>query len=292
MPFAGRTLQLLHCREHEPPSTFTMEFWWTICHVLTRLSIDLDWTRHHMVLQTQILRRSPALTSLKLRVTGGEGVDVLQGDVLSLSRLRNLDVEGYWGRHLVLECPKLRRLVLTDCDPMGRVSLQAPSLQHLCARSSGEFPMHPGFPMSNFSHLGSLSIECPYEEEQQLFQVLPLMEKLHTLDLGIFRGSLLQSLPESLEHVSLHYHTSEAWHDAVIPMAQRLPQLWKLEVRIQTFGNERARLCSDLRPFLAMQKLRHLQLGSWRAWSPASLRALGQFEAELARSGSKVELMY
>ena len=292
MHFAGRTLQLLHCRENEPPTSFTMELWWTISHVLTRLSIDLDWTRHHMVLQTQILSRSPVLTSLKLRVTGGEGVDVLQGDVLSLSRLRSLHVEGYWGRHLVLECPRLRSLVLTDCDPMGGVSLQAPFLQRLSARSSGEFPMHPGFPMSNFQCLGLLSIECPYEEEEQLFQELPHMEKLHTLDLGIFRGSLLQSLPQSLGHVSMHYHTSEAWHDAVIPLVQRLPELWKLEIRIQTFGNDRARLCSDLRPFIAMQKLRYLQLGDWRAWSPASLRALGQFEAELARSGSKIELMY
>ncbi len=289
---AGRTLQLLHCRGNEPPTDCTMEFWWTISHLLTRLSIDVDWTKHHMVLQTQILSRSAALTSLRLRITGGEGVDILQGDLLSLPRLRSLEVEGYWGRHLVLECPRLTSLVLEDCDPMGCVSLQAPLLQCLCARSSGEFPMHSGFPVSNFLHLYALSIECSFDEEQQLFEVLPLMEKLDSLDVGIFRGSLLQSLPQSLSHVSMHYHAAEAWHDAVIPLVQQLPQLWKLEIRIQIFGNERARLCSDLRPFLAMQKLRKLQLGEWRAWSPGSLRALGQFEAELARSGSKIKLMY
>ena len=43
---------------------------------------------------------------------------------------------------------------------------------------------------------------------------------------------------------------------------------------------------------MAMQKLSTIKLGQWHNWTPSSLRMLGEFEAELLMSGSKLELIH
>ena len=271
-----------------------LDFWHTLSDCLTKLDIDVDWTQPQMLLQPQLLRQLTALTAMTFSVIGGDKADVLEGEVLDLPELRSLYVNSYWGRPLVLNCRKLTSLTMVGCDPMGLVSLQAP-LKNLHAAGSGEFTIHPGFPLTNFLDLVSLSIECTYDGEDELCQMFPQMTKLKTLDMCINEGRLLQSLPQSLCAVSLMFMAGESWDGAVLPVLQQLPELTDLTIDIQTFGDALATLTSDLsklRPFMAMQKLCSLQLGDWQAWTASSLRMLGQFEAELARSGSKLELDY
>ena len=163
---------------------------------------------------------------------------------------------------------------MTDCD-LGVVSLQAP-LEDLYITCSGDFVMHPGFPMTNFRALLSLKIECRQEDEEAFFPELPLMESLQTLDLSISEGKLLKGLPRSLRNVQLHYY-DEGWNDCIIPALQQLPKAEDLRIDIQLYQNRLSCMLShDLMPFMAMQKLSLLQLGSWEVWASSSLKALGQ----------------
>ena len=141
--------------------------------------------------------------------------------------------------------------------------------------------------------LASLSIGCHADAEEVLFSALPLMQRLHTLDLGINQGRLLQGLPHSLCEVRLHFTHVTGWDDAVIPVLQRLSGLKELKINIQLYSEDTlARLSGDLRPCMAMQKLCTFQLGPWKAWTPSSFKALGLLEAELIKSGSTLKLIY
>lgn len=119
-----------------------------------------------------------------------------------------------------------------------------------------------------------------------------MMQKLQTLDLGVSEGKLLQGLPHSLREVSLQFLCSTSWDIAVIPLLQQLSNLKDLKIGFRYGSETLVALSCDLRPFMEMQSLCTFQLGPWEAWTPDSFKALGQFEVELMRSGSKLELIY
>ena len=78
-------------------------------------------------LQPQLLKQLRALTALTFSVLEDSAdAAVLEGDTLDIPELRVLVVEGYWARHLQLECPKLISLEMADCDPMGPVLALSP----------------------------------------------------------------------------------------------------------------------------------------------------------------------
>ncbi len=265
-----------------------VDFWHVMSERLTELAFDVDcsysWT---IPLQRQVLKPLTALTKMSFHVTTGRA-GMSEGVTLDLPELKMLRVEQYTGRHLDLKCPKLTSLTLAGCS-QGLVSLQA-RLQELLTGASHDFRIHSGFPMSNLMHLVSLSIKCQADDEKQLFQALPLMQNLQTLNLGVHQGSLLQGLPHSLCKVSLHYTRDGGWDTAVIPELQQLSNLEDLEIIIEACST--AALSSDLRPFMEMQRLCTFQLGPYDAWTPGSFSALAQLEVELMRSGSKLKLTY
>ena len=287
-----QTERLLRSSVHEQPELAIVDFWQTLSERLKELAFDVYWGYGtNSLLQPQLLEPLTALTKMTFRFTRGQSQYVSDGDTLGLPELKVLRVEHYSGRHLDLGCPKLTSLTLADCS-QDLVSLQAP-LQELLAGVSYKFKMHTGFPISNLMQLVLLSIKCDADDEAQLFQALPLMQKLQTLDLGINKGSLLQGLPHSLREVSLHYLCAESWDNAVIPELQQLSNLEDLKIIIQEEEDiSPAAFSSDLRPFMGMQKLCTFELGPWASWTPGSFRALGQFEAELMKCGSQLKLSY
>ncbi len=192
-------------------------------------------------MQPQVLSQLTALTALSIKVEQTvidesdddeeEEFDVWrEGDTLKLPNLKKLHLTCYWGRHLVLDCPQLTSLSFRDGNPHGPVSLQAP-LKELVAISYPGFIMHPGFPLSNFLDMVSLTIACHIDQEEQLYRQLPLMRRLVMLKLRTMHGKLLQSLPQSLDELALDFIGVEAWDDAVIPVLQQLPELRKLKVK-------------------------------------------------------------
>ena len=95
--------------------------------------------------------------------------------------------------------------------------------------------------------------------------------------------------------MTLHLRPVEGWNDGVIPVLQQLPELSDLDIFFCTIvegAHHLASLSCDLTPFMAMQKLRTLRLGDWQAWTPSSLRKIGEFHDELLSSGSKLKLVY
>ena len=129
----------------------------------------------------------------------------------------------------------------------------------------------------------------------ELFQALPLMTRLNALDLCINRGGLPGSLPSSLQYVTLTFNDHRAWDSSVIPLVQQLPEAVSIHIHVHSrrsayIGD--SSLDHDLRPFLAMKSLRFLVLGSPRVWMPSALCQLGEFEAEVVRSGKKLDLSY
>ena len=286
-------MELLHCRAGQQPKPGLLNFWHTLSDCLTILGFQMDWLQSHMRFQPQLLRELRALTYLTLSLGESRAADVLEGDILDLPALKILVVQGYWARKLQLECPKLASLTMDSCDPLGKVSLQA-SLRTLNVRSSGEFSMHNGFPLTNFLDLVTLKIECECDQEEEFFQSLPLMTKLQTLELGIYKGDLLRSLPQSLRQVGLYFIACECWDSHIIPVLQQLSELRELTIEVSgcVYGSESpASLSCDLRPFMSMRHLHTLTIGMWRAWTPSSLSALAQFEAELIKAGSKLKLI-
>ena len=266
-----------------------MYFWRTFSERLTEVAFNVEWTdRHGSLLQPEVLKQLTAVTKLSFHVI--EAPSFSANDRLDLPELKVLYVEGFCGSRLDLECPKLTSLTLADCSAT-EVHLLAP-LQNLFVRSSEDFGIHTGFPLSNLMELVSLSIQC-YDDEETLFPALLLMQRLQTLDLGIYQGKLLQGLPHSLHKVSLHFNCNISWDDAVIPMLQHISNLKDIEILIESYSKSTlAVLSGDLRPFMKMQRLCTFRLGPCYAWTPGSFKALGQFEVELMRSGSKLQLIY
>ena len=78
-------------------------------------------------------------------------------------------------------------------------------------------------------------------------------------------------------------------------MLQQLSELRELNIELwdcKYGGNEHASFGHELGPFMALRYLHTLQIGMSSTLTPNSLRALGQFEAELIDAGSKLKLKY
>ena len=289
-------MELLHCEFGQQPTVRQLDFWHTLSDCLTALEIELDWKQRQKRLQPHLLSQLRALRALTFRGEEGySGWEVSDGDTIDLPELRELYVEGYRGNHLRLECPSLTSLTLKACNPMPLVSLQSP-LQKLDTMSAGKLCMHDGLPLTTFLNLISLRVECEGGHEELLFPSLPMLTKLQTLELVVSQGSLLQSLPRSLCTVSLYYPDGECWDSQILPALQRLPELREVNIEVDDYEEDYeedclASLSCDLQPFMALQHLHILQIGGRRAWAPSSLRALGQFEADLIRAGSKLKLL-
>ena len=291
---AGHTWRLLQNRGRQQPTLAMTDFWHTVSGRLTQLALNPNWSYHdENLLQPQLIQQLTALTKMSFHVTKGYGAGYSSaGDTLELPELKVLHVENYCGSFLFLDCPKLIRLTLVECSCLKCMFLQAP-LQSCSTRSSGGLRLHDGFPVSNLMELVSLTVQCPKDVEEKLSSVLPLMQNLQTLDLGINQGMLLQGLPHSLREVSLEFTNAKDWDNALIPVLQQLTDLRDLKISIRwDCADAPAMLSCDLMPFLAMPKLRTFQLGPWKAWTPSSFNALWQFEVELARSGSNLKLIY
>ena len=221
-------MQLLHYKANAQPGAAALGFWRTLSECLTELTIDVDWTQQQLLWQPGLLSQRTALTALTFYVIDGDEEEMQGSDVLHLPQLKCLHVDSYFGRHLILECPQLTSLSLMSCEPMGPVSLQAP-LQELFASSSGQSVMHPGFPLTNFLDMVSMSIESVADNEKELFRALPLMRRLLSLDLTVNQGNLLQSLPQGLHDITLYFSGCDDWDNAVIPVLQQLPELRELK---------------------------------------------------------------
>ena len=292
LSYAECTLKLLQCKAGEQPHAAALDFWRTLLGRITHLTINVDWKQQEMLLQPELLRELSALTALRFFVTGraqaGEA-----GDVLKLPELRTLHVQGYNKWHISLDCPHLTSLTLAHCVSLGCVTLQAP-LQELFAASSCELRMHDGFPLTNFLSLVSLDLQCDPDEEWEFMKVLPQMKKLQNLRLEIWDADSPLSFPHSLCKMELRFLCRGDWNESLIPLLQELPELrdLKIELEVDDRDPSSADLSSDLRPFMAMQKLRIIQLGPWEAWSASTFKALGQLEEEVVRSGSKLQLLY
>ena len=289
---AGCTLKLLQCKAGEQPHAAALDFWGTLSGRITTLTINVDWKQQEMLLQPQLLRELSALTALTFFVSGSEQKGGV-GDTLKLPELRMLTLHGYETRDIDLECPQLTSLTLASCIPLGYVSLQAP-LQELLAVGSCDFKMHAEFPLTNFLDLVSLDLKCNLDDEWKFMRVLPQMTKLQDMRLEIWEADSFVSLPRSLCRVELRFICGGAWDNNIIPLLQELPELGDLYIELEWDFLEHtlANLSGDLRPFLAMQKLRTFRLGPWDAWSASTFKALGQLEEELVRSGSRLQLLY
>ena len=188
--------------------------------------------------------------------------------------------------------------------------LRAP-LEDMQILSSNVFCLHDGFPLSNMLGLTRLTLSPNSGHEpgidEALFKGLSLMTRLQLLDLLITCDRLTGShaLPASLREIRLLYWDSTAvssqWDGSLVPVLQQLPAVEVIWLDFGTadnpwhhahrpFGHQE--LDFPLSPFREMKSLRVLHLGSYRFWKPEAMRQLGIFEAELARSHSKLRFTY
>ena len=81
----------------------------------------------------------------------------------------------------------------------------------------------------------------------------------------------------------------------MIPLLQQLPKAEAICIYIHPMHNAfigTQSLDHDLRPFLAMKALHFLQLGNSQIWKASALSQLGELEAEVIRTGKKLQLGY
>ena len=192
----------------------------------------------------------------------------------------------------------------------GKLCLRAP-LKDMQFYDSDIFSLHEGFPLSNLLGLTRLVLHTlDYREEgteETVFKGLPLMKCLQLLYLSITRDRLTgdHALPASLREVRLFYWGETAatsrWDSSLVPVLQQLPAVEVIKLQFgmpRTSWNHADRPFGDqeldfpLSPFIKMKSLRILQLGTYRFWKPEAMRQLGMFEAELARSRSKLRFLY
>ena len=281
-----------------PPNTELLDYWATMSSCLTDLQISMD-TRDKPLLQPAYLNELTRLTRLEIGEDGS--LDSHDNCAFELPELKILELKGVSAGNLELQCLQLEVLSTEWCT-IGKLYLQA-SLEHLYHESSTPILVHEGFPITNLLGLTYLSVEeCgDNEAEAVLFQGLPLMARLRILSLSLHTCSLPPSLPSSLRAFTLSFSTVKGWDSAVIPLVQQLPRVESIRISASSqhsgsFGCKS--LDHDLRPFLAMESLKLLQLGDpdarpeSRVWKPSALRQLGELEAEVMRLGKDLEIVY
>ena len=298
---AGLTRELLQSLPARPPDSKKLDYWATLSSCLTDLDIAMD-PQEPQLLQPAYLNELTRLTRLAFREEDHTSSDA-QEELWSryafeLPELKNLCLSNLLVDTLKLQCPQLKILRIEGCA-MDKLYLQA-SLQHVHLEDSTLHLVHEGFPIANLIGLTYLSLN---NEQDIDVEALPLMTWLHTLNFYIWDGSLPVSLPNSLRDLTLVFSSDEAWDSLVIPLVQQLRGVESICIEIYSqdsalIGDKS--LDHDLRPFLAMTTLRHLQFWNlqwWRVsgpqvWKASALRQLGELEAEVIRSGNKLQLRY
>ena len=212
-----------------------------------------------------------------------------------LPELKDLCLKCLWARHLKLQCTQLKLLQIESCA-IRKLSLQA-SLEHLHHEDSALVLIHKGFPITNLIGLTYLSLDGGYDtkSEAMVFQELPLMTRLQFLELHIGMCSLPANLPSTLRDLTLFFSADRVWDSSAIPLLQQLPEAESMCIYIhpkhKAFIGVQS-LDHDLRPFLAMKSLEFLQLGDSQIWKASALSQLGELEAEVVRTGKKLQLRY
>ena len=283
-----------------PPDSEVLDYWATLSSCLTDLDITVD-AVYKRRLEPTFLNKLTRLTRLAFReLDHPSHAHVKDGPhyAFELPDLRDLCLSNLLADTLELQCPQLQLLRIEGCI-MDRVYLQA-SLEHLHVEDSCLDFAHEGFPTANLVGLTYMSLT---NENHIDLEALPLMTRLHTLNLHIWVGSLPASQPNSLRDLTLVFSIDKSWDSSVIPLVQQLHAVESICIKVHSqhsalIGDKS--LHDDLRPFLAMDSLRHLRfwkLQWWRmsaaqVWKASALRQLGELEAEVIRSGRKLHLRY
>ena len=278
-----------------------LDYWATLSNCLTDLDIAVDITEDIQLLQPAYLIELSRLTRLAIDVlddTSGDAYDYNQiRYTLRLPQLKVLCLTNLYIDTMELHCPQLQLLRIVFCAM--DVYLQA-SLEHLHLEDSS-LDVHKGFPSTN---LAGLTYLCIDDADGPDAEALPLMTRLHTLKFQVWQlGRLPAKLPNSLRDLTLVFSTDERWDSLVIPLVQQLPEVESIRIDIHSHRRDligHLSLDHNLRPFLAMRSLRHLQF--WNSmyckgnapqlWKASALRQLGELEAEVVRSGKKLQLRY
>ena len=294
---AGLTRELLQDVPAGTPNSKLLDYWATVSSCLTDSELFMD-PADKQHLQPAYLNQLTRLT----RLAFGESDDSNSHEedgfhyAFELPELKVLSLECLWASDLRLQCPQLKHLRIVGCY-IGKVYLQA-SLESLHHMDSVSLVIHEGFPITNLIGLTYLSFNVSnldITSEAVLFQGLPLMTRLRVLDLLINMCSLPASLPSSLQNLTIYFSHKRVWDSSVIPLLQQLPGVETIRIYTPSLGigfiGDRS-LDHDLRPFLAINSLKILQLGDSHMWRPSALRQLGELEAEVVRLGKTLELIY
>ena len=237
-----------------------LDYWATLSSCLVDLEIPLD-RRDPQLLQPAYLNELTRLTRLALSGVDHTGAFAQGHDryhyAFEFPKLKVLSVTGISVDTLELQCPQLEVLRVEGCA-MDETRLQAP-LQHLHLEESILCFKPAGFPVTDLTGLTYLCLDGTDGPDTE---ALPLMTRLHTLKLDIFACGLPASLPNSLRDLTLVFSSDEIWDSSFIPLVQQLPSVELICIDIQShrcdlIGHQS--LDHDLRPFLAMRSLRHLQ---------------------------------
>ena len=290
---AGLTKELL--QGSPVPHSMLMDYWATLSSCLTELDLLMD-PVDRQPLQPAYLNQLIRLTRLAFGESDptGNWSEAFQY-VFKLPALKVLCVDCLGASDLQLQCPQLQTLRIEQFS-IDKLHLHA-SLGHLHYAHGGDFFIHEGFPITNLIGLTYLSVDVSYDTvtEAALLQGLPLMTRLRILDMRIKTCSLPATLPGSLRDITLSFSYDRAWDSSVIPLLQQLPGVESIRVIPLPQGifflGDRSLDC-NLRPFLAMKSLKVLQLATSQVWKASALRQLGEFEAEIVRSGKKLQLRY
>ena len=291
----------------ETPAEFVRHYWASLSSCLTDLSICFgDPSNCERVLETELLNQLARLSKLEFEGNDRDrSNDEAHALGLALPELKALHISRVKGMSISLNCPRLTDLQIADCSPSGQVSLQA-ALQRMRFDTTSGFALHEGFPLSNLLRLTCLKVNCSFESEHDLFQGLTLMLQLETLELVINKCRLPDRLPRHLREVALRFRHGQLWNmlcSNTLTALQKLAYAETIHIHVDmpTIYYDSglagtAEIDVPLSPFIAMKRLRILELGdkvvSQQIWKPSALRALGRFEGELARSGSKLDFTY
>ena len=278
-----------------------LDYWATLSSCLMDLEITLD-RRDPQLLQPAYLNELTRLTRLALSGVDHTGASAHGYDryryAFVLPKLKVLSLTCISVNALELQCPQLEVLHVEGCA-MNETCLQAP-LQHLHLEESILCFEPEGFPITD---LAGLTYLCIDSTDGPTSEALPLMTRLHTLKLAIFSCPPPASLPNSLRDLTIVYSSDEIWDSSFIPVVQQLPSVESIRIDIRSHRRDligHISMDHSLEPFLAMRSLRHLQFlnseyckgDAPQVWKASALRQLGELEAEVVRSGKKLQLSF
>ena len=159
-----------------------------------------------MPMLTQLTR----LSRLKLSLSGFVAPESVRSCDMCLPSLRSLHVREMTFADLTLKCPALRSLCLHSCYIEGNLTLQSPLEELSCTDCLNMLRV---FPLSNLHSLTRLHCDhlTVYPMKADIFNVLPLMTDLRSLDIISYTGCFPRSLPASLGEIRFVLHADCQW---------------------------------------------------------------------------------